>query len=403
MGSESAATTGGEWRRGWPVVCGAAVGVGTGAALYQYVSSLFIEPLEAAFGWTRADIGDAAALGLLGALSAPLVGRIADRHGVRRVAVVCIVVIGLAYLGLASMTGALWQFMLGTAVIGAAAPGCTALVYSRAVNAWFDRGRGFALGVTASGLSVATLLLSPGLAWVIAEHGFRAGYVALAAIAVMVGLPIVVMLVREHGPHRHEAEAPPGTKGGLGPTLRTGRFWLLAGIMFLVNMPAAGVLTQLVPLLGGKGLSGPAASLYLALFAAAVLTGRIGVGWLFDRRSAKRVAGAATLAGAAGCLLLTSGVPVGLAAVGVILVGLVQGAEVDVLAYFTSRLFDPRAYGAIFGVLFTISLLGTAAGFVAFGRLFTASGSYDAALVVSAAVLALASLLYQLMPRTLQG
>jgi predicted MFS family arabinose efflux permease len=396
--AEPTAATRGEWRHGWPTVCGAAVGVGTGAALYQYVSSLFIEPLEATFGWTRADIGDAAALGLLGALSAPLVGRLADRHGVRPVAFVCILLIGAAHLGLASMTGQLWQFMLGTAVIGAAAPGCTALVYSRAVNARFDRGRGFALGVAASGLSVATLVVSPGLAWVIAAYGFRAGYATLAAIAVIVGLPVVMALVREPDAGLDAARSGGVFGRRLAPALRTRGFWLLAAIMLLVNMPAAGVLTQLAPLLGAKGLSATAASIYLALFAAAVLAGRLGVGWLFDRLSARRVAAAVTMLGAAGCLVLLSGVPVGFAAIGVVLVGLVQGAEVDVLAYFTSRLFDRRIYGAIFGMLFTVSLMGTAAGFVLFGRLFTATGSYDGALVVSAVVLTLASLLYHLMP-----
>lgn len=395
------ATARDEWRRGWTVVGAAAVGVGTGAALYQYVSSLFIEPLEAAFGWTRADIGDAAALGLLGALSAPLVGRLADRHGIRPVATLCILAMSLAHLGLASMTGELWQFMLGTAVIGAAAPGCASLVYSRAVNGWFDCDRGFALGVMASSLSLATLLLSPGLAWIITEHGFRAGYVTLAAIACLIGLPVVRAGVREpRAPlgdrDANSHSAPEG--GGLLTALRTRRFWLLAAVMFLVNMPAAGVLTQLVPLLSAKGLSGTEGSLFLSLFAASVLAGRIGVGWLFDRLMAKRVAATVTFASALGCLALLGAVPVEFAAVGVVLVGLMQGAEVDVLAYFVSRLFDRRSYGAIFGMLFTISLLGTATGFVTFGRMFTASGGYDGALVVSATVLALASALYHLMP-----
>lgn len=398
MNRDPRATARDEWRRGWTVVGAAAVGVGTGAALYQYVSSLFIEPLEAAFGWTRADIGDAAALGLLGALSAPFVGRLADRHGIRPVATLCILAMSLAHLGLAIMTGELWQFMLATAVIGAAAPGCASLVYSRAVNGWFDCDRGFALGVMASGLSLATLLLSPGLAWIIAEYGFRAGYVALAAIACLVGLPVVLAGVREPAVPLDEREPDLASAGGLLPALRTGRFWLLAAIMFLVNMPAAGVLTQLVPLLSAKGLSGTESSLFLSLFAASVLAGRIGVGWLFDRLTAKRVASTVTFASALGCLALSGTVPVEFAAVGIVLVGLMQGAEVDVLAYFVSRLFDRRFYGAIFGVLFTISLLGTATGFVTFGRLFTASGGYDSALTVSAAVLALASALYHLMP-----
>lgn len=395
----SAASAQGEWRRGWAVVAASAVGVGTGAGLYQYMSSLFVGPLEATFGWDRGEIGTAAALGLLGALAAPLVGRITDRHGVRRVATVCILILAATHVALSMMTGAIWQFMAGIAVIGVVAPGCTGLVYSRAVNGWFDRGRGLALGITASGLSIATLALSPLVAAVIAELGVRGGYLALAAIAALIGLPVVLLGVREPPP-RIEPHPPLAVPAeGLREALRTPAFWLLAAIMFLVNAPAAGVLTQLVPLLTGKGLTAPAAATYLALFAASVLAGRIGIGWLFDRSSARHVAAAVTLAGAGGCLLLQAPVPVAFAGAGIVLVGLLQGAETDVLGYFVARLFGRTAYGAIYGVLFTISLLGTAAGIVGFGRLFTLTGGYDVALGVAAGLLAVAGGLYLLAPR----
>jgi predicted MFS family arabinose efflux permease len=395
----SATGAGAEWRRGWRVVAASAVGVGTGAGLYQYLSSLFVEPLEATFGWDRGEIGSAAALGLLGALAAPLVGRIADGYGVRRVATLCILVVAAAHVALSMMTGPIWQFMAGIAVIGIAAPGCTGLVYSRAVNGWFDQGRGLALGVMSSGLSVATLLLSPLVAMVIADHGVRGGYLAMAAITALVGLPIVLLGVREPPPRLEPHPPLAAPADGLRAALRRPAFWLLAAIMFLVNAPAAGVLTQLVPLLTAKGLSVGAAAGHLALFAGAVLVGRIGIGWMFDRLSPKHVAAAVTLLGAGGCLLLLSPVPAAFAAAALLLVGLLQGAETDVLGYFVARLFGRTGYGAIYGALFTASLLGTAVGIVGFGGLFAATGGYDLALALAAAVLAVAAGLYLLAPR----
>ena len=158
------------------------MGMGVGAGL-QYVSSLFIESLEHAFGWSRGDIATAAAIGLLGALSAPLIGIIADRVGVMRVAIGCLLLVALAYVGLACMTGELWQFMACVSLLALAAPGSASLVFSRAINGWFDKSRGLALGVMASGLSVATFALSPVLRGIIEEHGFRTGYLTLAAAA----------------------------------------------------------------------------------------------------------------------------------------------------------------------------------------------------------------------------
>ena len=111
------ATAAREWGRGWHVVAASGLGLGVGAALFQYVSSLFIPSLEAAFGWSRGDISLAAAIGLLGALSAPFIGIVADRVGARLVAAVCLSAVALAHLGLASMTGELWQFIVGVGVI----------------------------------------------------------------------------------------------------------------------------------------------------------------------------------------------------------------------------------------------------------------------------------------------
>lgn len=387
-----------EWRRGWPVVAAGAVGMAVGAALYQYVSSLFIPSLQTAFHWSRGDIASAAAIGLLAALSAPLIGMLADRFGVRIVAGACLCAVALAHIGFASMTGELWQFMACVAVLSAVGPGCSSLAFSRAVNGWFDQSRGLALGLMACGISIGTLLASPLLAWTIATHGFRAGYLVLAALAALIGIPVVLTGISD-GPHtgaRADASLPDTT---LATALRSAPFWLLAVIMFIVNACAAGVLTQLAPLLGDKHMPPGVITALIATFAASVLFGRLAIGWLFDRVEAKRVAAIVTAASAAGALLLLGSAPsIAQTALAVFLIGLMQGAETDVLAYFVARLFGIHAYNRVYGVLVTISLLGTAAGIVGFGRLYDAAGDYELALTISAAALALTTALYFLMP-----
>src|SRR5688500_6464887 len=102
----------GEWRRGWPVVLGAAAMTGTGSALYQNLSSLFIPGLEDVTDASRGEIAGAAAFGLLGALAAPFIGRLADRIGVFAVLVVSALGIGAAHLWFSAMS-TLWQFQIG--------------------------------------------------------------------------------------------------------------------------------------------------------------------------------------------------------------------------------------------------------------------------------------------------
>jgi len=399
--TEQALTGLGEWRRGWRVAGAAFVGMGVGAGLFQYVSSLFIAPLEEAFGWSRGDIATAAAIGLLGALSAPIIGLIADRVGAMRVAIACLLVVALAYVGLASMTGELWQFMACVSLLALAAPGSASLVFSRAVNGWFDKSRGLALGVMASGLSVATFVLSPVLRDIIAEQGFRAGYLTLAAITGVLGVIVVLAGIRS-GPIGSRAsvdsETPPE-----GATLReaaaTRGFWTLALIMVLVNAASTGVLTQIAPLLASKGLSGAPVATLVSIYALSVFAGRLSIGFLFDRTEAKWIAAFVTLAAMAGFLLLIDSAPsLALAAACVVLIGLMQGAEGDVLAYFLSRLFGLRAYNAIYGVFFTLSIFGSALGIFGYGKLFDLTQNYNLALTISGGALAAAVALYISMP-----
>lgn len=391
----------GEWRRGWRVAGASLVGMGVGAGLYQYVSSLFIAPLEEAFGWSRGDIAGAAAIGLIGALSAPLIGLIADRVGAMRVAIAAMLVVSLAYVGLASMTGELWQFMACVSLLAIAAPGCTSLVFSRAVNGWFDKSRGLALGVMTSGLSVATFALTPVLTRIIETEGFRAGYLTLAAGAGILGVLVVLFGIRS-GPKGSrtavDSDAPP-EGATLREAVRLRGFWLLAGAMLCVNAASTGVLTQIAPLLGEKGLRSAAQTL-IPIYAIAVMASRLGVGALIDRAEAKFVAAAVTAAALVGFLMLThTAPPVTYAIVCVVLIGLMQGAEGDVLAYFVSRLFGLRAYNTIYGVFFTVSILGSAIGIAGYGQLYDATQNYDLALMLSGGILALAVGLYLLMPR----
>lgn len=393
-----------EWRAGWPVVLSSACGIGTGAALYQYVSSLFIDPAQSELGWSRGDFALIGATPLIGALSAPLIGRLADRYGVRPVAIIATITIAIAFFGLSQQGGSVAEAVAWMLLLGFAVPGTTGIVYSRAVTGWFAHNRGLALGLMSSGISIGALLATPLIAWAISQGGFRGGYLGLALLALCIGLPAILLGLRERV---SPAVAMPGVPSGDGPPkstppgpsplsslVRSRRFWLLAAVMFLVNIPSSGILTQLTPLLTDKGVARETAALLLSLYAVSVLAGRIGIGWLFDRLPAPRVAAAVTLVAAIGCIAFHSATPLAFVYAGVVTVGLMQGAETDVLAYFVSRLFDHRHFGAIYGLQVTGGMTGTAIGIIGFGQLYDRLGSYDVVLMIGAGILVIVAGLY---------
>ena len=397
----------GEWRAGWGVVASCAAALGTGAVLYQYVVSLFITSIEAELGWSRGDIALIGATPLLGALSAPLIGRVADRFGVRPVAIISTLIVAIAFFGLSQQGGSIAEAMAWMLLLGAAVPGTTGLVYSRAVTGWFSASRGLALGVMTSGISVSALIASPLIGQVVEAEGFRAGYLVLGLLAIGIALPAILIGVRERPvPLAEEGLAhagEPPAKGEWRQQVKLGRFWLLAAVMLLMNIPSAGVLTQLAPLLGGKGFSVSEAAWMMSAYALSVLVGRIGVGWLFDRYPATRVAAGVTFLAAMGCIAFHGATPQAFVYFGILTVGLMQGAESDVLAYFVARMFPHRDFATVYGLQMTAGLLGTAIGVIAFGRLYDATQSYDLALMIAAAMLMVVVGLYLTLAGPMRG
>src|SRR2546425_9387412 len=74
-----------EWRQSWRLGLAALLGAACAYSVWTAVSSLFVQPLQDAFGWSRGQIALAYNAGLVTAFVAPLIGRAVDRLGVRPV------------------------------------------------------------------------------------------------------------------------------------------------------------------------------------------------------------------------------------------------------------------------------------------------------------------------------
>jgi sugar phosphate permease len=388
-----------EWRDGWRIVAGAAIGMGTGVGLYLMVMSLFVLHITREFGWTRGDMGLAGMVAFVtGAAAMPVIGRLVDRVGFRRVVVVCVPALALLYLMIAWQPG-YYPFHLCLMVWGGVFGGGTAAVaYTRPVIAAFYHQRGLALGLSTAGTSIAAMIVPPLIGAVIVGYGWRFGLYAMATITGLVGLPAALALIgrareatarasddvrQDVSIARREAEQPGTT---LREALRRPRFWLLALALTCVNIPGAGVVAQLAPLLGDKGVTEQAAAVVMTIYAAGLLVGRLITGFSLDRLPTSAVAAVMTFILAVGMTLLR--VPSSsfwLAAAAVAMIGLQQGSEVDLMAWLVSRSYGVTHYGAIYGAVAVAGALSTAFSFVFFGRVHDLTGSYDVALSAGAA------------------
>jgi len=377
---------------GWWVVLAAGVGL-----LLHYgpilaiTFGVFLKSLSQEFGWSRTQISLAFSLSTLAVTGAvPLIGRRVDQWGARRVIVPSVLLFGLGVLSLAFLSAHLWHFYAVYLFLGVVGSGTTPVPYSKVVSRWFDKKRGLALGIAVAGSSLGGFIMPPLAQALITGVGWRQAYVFLGLLTMVVTIPVVGVLLKEtpqmmglwpDGDTDAQAEAAgrhsqePGIDGR--EAWHTDTFWLMVSAFFLMSVSFHGQLIHLVPLLTDRGVSAQNAALALSLGALGALLGRVGVGYLLDRFFAPYVAVWFFCAAAGGSFLLWSGTAGGLAVVAVVLMGLAQGAEFDLMAYVVSRYFGLRAFGEIYSYTFAAFTLGGVVGPLLMGMGFDSTGSYE--------------------------
>ena len=359
-----------EFRRGWKTLLASAMGNGSGlSGIAFYTFGVFIVPLVTAFGWTRGQVSIAASFMILGtAITAPIIGSIIDRLGAQRVALISMVLVALGYFALTQSSGSIALFYASWLMIALVGGGTTPVVWTRAVNMWFDRGRGLALGLALAGSGVASIFAPVLTNSMIKAYGWQGAYAGLGLFILLVSIPVVALLFKEKTRDgvwtQASAHASDHLTGlSLDEARRTTAFWKIAGGFFLVAAVIAALIINLIPLLIDRGLAQGDAAQVAGVMGIAVLLGRVGVGFLLDLFSASAVARLLLAASAVGCLALSiEGTPTWVAVICVISLGLAAAAEVDLVAYLTSRCFGMKAYGKIYGWQLTAFYIGAAVG-----------------------------------------
>lgn len=376
------------------VVC--LLGISSGPAAFGLASiGMFIGILEDANGWSRTAISSAVSLMMAcTALSLPVVGWLVDRYGVKRVVIPSVVALGLCLIAIPFAT-ALWQFYAIYIAIGTIAAGSNSVGYMRVLATWFDRSRGLAIGIAGSGTGLGFAYVPLVTQFLIDRLGWQWGYYGLGLIMLCITMPMVLLVLRENPASDGGPVAAPAVDQGktLPEAAKTRDFWLLMAAFVLVSIVLYGLLPHLVPLLTDRGLSPTEAAAMASAFGLATFGGRILIGFLIDHFDARRVAFVFFTLSAIGLPLLSMDLgPAGYLAVALLLGGSL-GAEVDMLAYLTSRYFGLRRFAQIFGLLFGVVMMAMGVGPMLFGAMFDGANSYQPMLALGAPLCGLAALL----------
>jgi sugar phosphate permease len=390
---------------GWRIAVVCHMGVLTGfATVFIYSFSFMVKPLGQAFGWDREQIARAFSLAAISvAICSPFIGKLFDRFDPRKLIAGFMTVFGLGMASLAFLTPHLWQLYANAVLIGIAGTGTYQLGYARVIAAWFERRLGAALSIVVAGSGVGSFVVPPLVSHLLATYGWRATYLGLAALPLLIGAPLTLLFARTpRAGSVHEAAR--ATRGaaveGLSwqRALGSASFWVLALGVVALSLSENGALAHLAPMLSDHGLKAEQIAFTASLLGIASVTGRFVLGSLLDFVKGSHIAVGSLLAAGVGMLLLAHARTFGAAAPAALVAGLGGGCELDLIPYMLRRYFGLRSFSTLYGLVYSTYAVAGAIAPLVLGHIYDKTGSYTGILNAFCTVTLVASVVMLALP-----
>jgi sugar phosphate permease len=347
--------------------------------------TVYVKPVSTDMGWTRAQFSLGLTLAsLCMGIMAPLVGRLIDRIGARLIMTVGTLIIGGCTLGL-SKAQSLWAFYVLFMISGAGQAGTTLIPISLVISNWFNLKRGRALGIVMTGTGLGSMVMVPVTSWIVVNWGWRVSYFIMGWLIVSMApacfifiktSPSDMGLKPDGGIITPQAAPVPQAGLPVGHALKTGSFWLISAMMFLLGMVGMGLGLHLMPYLTDIGHAQIIAGMIISIISAMTVLGKVSMGIFSDRWGIRNVVVLACAVIIIGILILMKANTLWVAVVFALIYGYAIGAPLMINPALTADCFGLASFGSIFGVLSLFNILGAGIGAWLAGAVYDHAGSY---------------------------
>jgi len=376
----------------------------------RYSIGVFFTPIQEEFGWSTATTASAVTVFFwVYAFSAPLVGNLAERMGVRKT-----VLLGGLLLGgggtLVSLMRELWHLYLFWGAVAAVGASALYVVPTMVLSRFFVRKRGRAVGWSSVGVSVGQATLIPVVAVLIQEYSWRVAMRSLGLVVIAVTSFIGYVFLREDPESmglRADGVAtdPTAEKPNLESidyqdvdwkpmdAMKTGSFRLIILSYFFAIGGIISILTFVVPHMIRIGINPIQASGAFGIIGAMSAAGSFLFGIVSDRMGRRAII-AATTSGIALSLFTASLLPADLTLLyaWAVLYGLTYGGCPEQYAAIIADYFGRRYSTILFGFLTLGGGLGGGLFPLIGGWLVDLTGTYYVTLIFLAGGMCIATL-----------
>ncbi|MGX9389588.1 MFS transporter [Nitrobacteraceae bacterium UC4446_H13] len=304
-------------------------------------------------------------------------GKIMDRFGIVTAIGIGIAAMGLGYVGIGYAT-ALWQVIVLHLLIGLGSSATFGPLMTEASH-WFDRYRGLAVTIAASGNYVGGAIWPPIFSWGIQSFGWRSTHIVVG-IFVAIAMTLVTLVLRSQmggaARHSHVDAPPPRIDLRLGNNALTAILGI-AGVACCVAMSMPQV--HIVAYCGDLGYGAARGAEMLSLMLGFGIVSRIGSGFLADRIGGLRTLLIGSIAQGTALMLFLFFDSLSSLFVISALFGLFQGGIVPSYAIIIRESMPAQEAATRVGIVILASVVGMSLGGWISGVIFDATGSYAAA------------------------
>ena len=310
-------------------------------------------------------------------LGGVLTGRITDRFGIVTAMALSIAFLGVSFV-LAGLAATLWQFNLVYFLIGLGTSATFAPLMAE-VSHWFERYRGLAVTIVASGNYVAGTIWPPLVNWGVQSMGWRWTHIAIGifcAVTMAILLVVLRAIIGSGGARDHANAPPPQVDLNLSTNALT-VLLCIASISCCVAMAMPQV--HIVAYCGDLGYGVARGAEMLSIMMGFGIISRIGSGFLADKIGGLRTLLIGSVAQGFALLFylffdsLTSLYLISA------MFGLFQGGIVPSYAIIVREAMPAREAATRVGIVIFASVFGMSFGGWVSGVIFDATGSYAAA------------------------
>lgn len=406
---------------GWAIVGAALIASFGSVPVFGPVLGVFILPMQAELGWSRATISLGFAIGnFTGSATTFTIGPLLDRYGARIIVVATGVIITGAMLGLSQIREP-WQFWLFFGLGRGAALAGIQTATSVAIANWFIRMRGRAVAIKGIGLRVGQAVYPLIIFAIMAASSWRYAYAALAGLALLlIVIPGALLLRRRPEdmgllPDGAVADASPlhtsGPSAGpsqgrppmheeswtLAAARRTRSLWLIVLFTVLAHLALGSINLHMVANFQDKGLPDGLAVSILSLFATTSAITVLPWGLLLERIHVRTCSMIMCVLYLVATVIILGAKTYATAVAFGVVYGIAHGGWTVIQNLIFANYFGRRYAGAIRGFAAPFRLLGPL-GPVATGYVRDVTGAYTLAFSVLAGIFVLMMILLMLAP-----